>query len=75
MGVKEKKRNKLTIRGELMENAKERAKEGIQHQGTRKPCVLKGSWRKEDATGARKGQRDRDGAQLSSRGVELARGD
>ncbi|VCW78666.1 unnamed protein product, partial [Gulo gulo] len=30
-------------RGELMK--KEWAKEGIQHQGTHKPYVLKGSWR------------------------------
>lgn len=38
---------------------KEWAEEGIKHQGTLKPCVAKGSWRKKHAAEARKGQRQR----------------
>lgn len=68
-GVKEKGRNRVKFpgRGELMK--KGWAKEGIQHQGTHEPCVLKGSWRKKRCSWSQR-RPETGEAQPSSRGAE-----
>lgn len=75
MGVKEKERNQEKVTGELMETEKEWAKEGIQHEGTRKSCVLKGNFMEEKKMPLEPEDRDRGRAQQSSPGAELARPD
>lgn len=74
MGVKEKERNQEKVTGELMETEKEWAKEGIQHEGTRKSCAEREfHGGKKDAAGAR-GQRQRKSpAELSRSGASETR--
>lgn len=58
-----------------METEKEWDKEGTQHEGTRKSCVLKGNFMEEKKMQLEPEDRHRGRVQQSSLGAELARPD